>query len=29
VKPNWRTNRSDFEVFVDTDGQRSMRRRAE
>jgi transcriptional regulator with XRE-family HTH domain len=29
VKPNWRTNRSDFEVFVDTDGQRSIRRRDE
>lgn len=29
VKPNWRTNRSDFEVFVDTDGQRSIRQRAE
>jgi len=29
VKPNWRANRSDFEVFVDTDGQRSIRRRDE
>ena len=29
VKPNWRTNQSDFEVFVDTDGQRSIRRRDE
>ncbi|MGO8961173.1 MAG: helix-turn-helix domain-containing protein [Streptosporangiaceae bacterium] len=29
VKPNWRTNRSDFEVFVDTDGQRSIRLRDE
>lgn len=29
VKPNWRTNRSDFEVFVDTDGQRSIRQRDE
>jgi transcriptional regulator with XRE-family HTH domain len=29
VRPNWRTNRSDFEVFVDTDGQRSIRRRDE
>jgi len=29
VKPNWRTNRSDFEVFVDTDGQRSIRPREE
>jgi len=29
VKPNWRTNRSDFEVFVDTDGQRSIRLRNE
>jgi transcriptional regulator with XRE-family HTH domain len=29
VKPNWRTNRSDFEVFVDTDGERSIRLRDE
>jgi transcriptional regulator with XRE-family HTH domain len=29
VRPNWRTNRSDFEVFIDTDGQRSIRRRDE
>jgi transcriptional regulator with XRE-family HTH domain len=29
VKPNWRTSRSDFEVFVDTDGQRSIRLRDE
>jgi transcriptional regulator with XRE-family HTH domain len=27
VKPNWRANRDDFEVFVDTDGERSIRRR--
>lgn len=25
VRPNWRINRSDFEVFVDTDGERSIR----
>ena len=29
VKPNWRANRSDFEVFIDTDGQRSIRQRDE
>lgn len=29
VKPNWRASRSDFEVFVDTDGERSIRRREE
>jgi transcriptional regulator with XRE-family HTH domain len=29
VKPNWRADRSDFEVFIDTDGQRSIRRRGE
>ncbi len=29
VRPNWRTNRSDFEVFIDTDGQRSIRQRDE
>jgi transcriptional regulator with XRE-family HTH domain len=29
VRPNWRTSRSDFEVFIDTDGQRSIRRRNE
>lgn len=29
VKPNWRASRSDFEVFIDTDGQRSIRRRDE
>lgn len=27
VRPNWRESRSDFEVFLDTDGQRSIRRR--
>jgi len=29
VRPNWRAGRSDFEVFNDTDGQRSIRRRDE
>lgn len=29
VRPNWRADRSDFEVFIDTDGQRSIRRRDE
>jgi transcriptional regulator with XRE-family HTH domain len=29
VRPNWRASRSDFEVFNDTDGQRSIRRRDE
>jgi transcriptional regulator with XRE-family HTH domain len=29
VRPNWRNSRSDFEVFIDTDGQRSIRRRNE
>lgn len=29
VKPGWRANRSDFEVFIDTDGQRSVRPRDE
>jgi transcriptional regulator with XRE-family HTH domain len=29
LKPNWRTNRSNFEVFIDTDGQRSIRPRDE
>jgi transcriptional regulator with XRE-family HTH domain len=29
VRPNWRAERSDFEVFVDTDGERSIRRRDE
>lgn len=29
VRPNWRASRSDFEVFIDTDGQRSIRRRNE
>lgn len=27
VRPNWRANRSDFEVFVDVDGERSIRHR--
>lgn len=27
VRPNWRDNRSDFEVFRDVDGERSIRRR--
>lgn len=27
VRPNWRASRTDFEVFVDTDGERSIRRR--
>jgi transcriptional regulator with XRE-family HTH domain len=27
VRPNWRDGRSDFEVFADIDGQRSIRRR--
>lgn len=27
VRPNWRGSRSDFEVFLDTDGERSIRRR--
>jgi transcriptional regulator with XRE-family HTH domain len=27
VRPNWRESRSDFEVFRDTDGERSIRRR--
>jgi transcriptional regulator with XRE-family HTH domain len=27
VRPNWRQNRSDFEVFLDDDGERSIRRR--
>jgi transcriptional regulator with XRE-family HTH domain len=27
VRPNWRESRSDFEVFVDTDGERSIRHR--
>jgi transcriptional regulator with XRE-family HTH domain len=29
VKPGWRANRSDFEIFIDTDGDRSIRRRDE
>jgi hypothetical protein len=27
VRPNWRESRSDFEVFLDTDGERSIRHR--
>jgi transcriptional regulator with XRE-family HTH domain len=27
VRPNWRQSRSDFEVFLDADGERSIRRR--
>ncbi|MDQ1250039.1 MAG: hypothetical protein QG597_4416 [Actinomycetota bacterium] len=27
VRPNWRRNRHDFEVFLDDDGERSLRRR--
>jgi transcriptional regulator with XRE-family HTH domain len=27
VRPNWRQNRSDFEVVLDDDGERSIRRR--
>lgn len=29
VRPNWRQSRSDFEVVVDVDGERSIRRRDE
>lgn len=29
VRPNWRESRSDFEVFLDVDGERSIRRRDE
>jgi transcriptional regulator with XRE-family HTH domain len=29
VRPGWRDARSDFEVFLDVDGQRSVRRRRE
>lgn len=29
VRPNWRENRSNFEVFLDADGQRSIRPRHE
>jgi transcriptional regulator with XRE-family HTH domain len=29
VRPNWRESRSDFEVFVDVDGGRSIRQRDE
>ncbi len=29
VRPNWRDSRSDFEVFLDVDGERSIRRRDE
>jgi transcriptional regulator with XRE-family HTH domain len=29
VRPNWRQSRSDFEVYLDVDGQRSIRRREE
>ena len=27
--PGWRDGRSDFEIFIDVDGQRSLRRRGE
>jgi transcriptional regulator with XRE-family HTH domain len=27
VRPNWRNSRSDFEVFLDVDGERSIRQR--
>ncbi|WP_410785733.1 helix-turn-helix domain-containing protein [Kribbella sp. C-35] len=29
VRPNWRQSRSDFEVYLDVDGERSIRRREE
>lgn len=29
VRPNWRQSRSDYEVFLDDDRQRSIRRRDE
>ena len=29
VRPDWRSSRSDFEVFTDTDGERSIRLRRE
>jgi transcriptional regulator with XRE-family HTH domain len=29
VRPNWRDSRSDFEVFLDVDGERSIRQRDE
>jgi transcriptional regulator with XRE-family HTH domain len=29
VRPNWRESRSDFEVYLDVDGERSIRRREE
>jgi len=29
VRPNWRDSRSDFEVFLDVDDERSIRRRAD
>ena len=29
VRPNWRQSRSDFEVILDDDGERSIRRRDE
>lgn len=29
IRPGWREGRSNFEVFTDTDGQRSMRKRSE
>lgn len=29
VRPDWRSGRSDFEVFPDTDGERSIRKRRE
>lgn len=29
VRPNWRQSRSDFEVYLDVDGERSIRRRDE
>lgn len=27
VRPNWRQNRSDFEIYLDADGERAIRRR--
>ncbi len=29
VRPNWRQNRSDFEVYLDADGERAIRSRGE
>ena len=29
VRPNWRQSRSDFEVYLDVDGERAIRRREE